>query len=43
MRTEEEIKEMKAAKEHESHELIEGYRHGLKDVWLHALKWFSGD
>ena len=43
VRTDEEIKEMKAAKEHETPDLVEGYRYGLKDGWLHALKWFSGD
>ena len=41
-KTAKEIDEMLSAKKHEMPiDSIQGYNHGLKDGWLHALKWFK--
>lgn len=43
MKTEEEIRDLKAAKGHEFPNKIEGYDCGHKDGFIEALKWILGD
>ena len=43
MKTEDEIKDMKAAKGHEIPCLIKGYNHGHRDGYIEALKWMLGE
>jgi len=40
-RTAKEIDEMLMAKKQEDPDKVEGYAHGLKDGWIHALEWFK--
>lgn len=39
MRSEEEIREMKATKRHEEPETVKGYFEGLENGWIQALNW----
>jgi len=43
MKTDEQIREMKAAKKHEDPTEEPGYNHGVRDGWIHALDWMLGD
>jgi len=43
MKTEEQIKEMKAAKGHEEPRTTKSYDEGVRDGWIHALNWMMGD
>lgn len=42
MKTKEQIEEMKAAKEHEEPSTTKSYGEGLKDGWIHCLRWILG-